>query len=76
MLGQLPHPDEAFRQISSRGLEQVGLHDGVFGLFIGRTWGSHRVSQLGDKMLVQQNVGTVGKQVKKAFELWDEEVAM
>lgn len=54
----------------------MGLHDGVFGLFIGRTWGSHRVSQLGDKMLVQQNVGTVGKQVKKAFELWDEEVAM
>lgn len=76
MLGQLPHPNEAFRQISSRSLEQVGLHDRVFGLFIRRTRVSHRVSQLGDKMLVQQNIGTVGKQVKKAFELWDEEVAM
>lgn len=37
---------------------------------------SYWMSQLGDKMLVQQNVGTVGKQVKKIFELWEEEVAM
>lgn len=54
----------------------MGLHDGVFGLFIGGTWMSHWMSQLGAKMLVQQNVGTMGKQVKDAFEFWEEEVAM
>lgn len=31
---------------------------------------SHWMSQLRAKMLVQQNVGTVGKQVKKTFEFW------
>lgn len=54
----------------------MGLHDGVFGLFIGGTWMSHWMSQLGVKMLVQQNVGTMGKQVKDAFEFWEEEVAI
>lgn len=37
---------------------------------------SYRMSQLGVKMLVQQNVGTVGKQVKRTFEFWKEKVTI
>ena len=34
-------------------------HDGIFGLFIVGTRMRHRMSQLGVKMLVQQDVGTL-----------------
>jgi hypothetical protein len=74
-LCQLPHSDEVFWQICRWGLEKASLHHGVLWPLVHRTQVNHWMTQLGDEIFIQQNVGTVENQIRK-ISFWAGETAM